>query len=151
MDSFEPHNVLFVYDVLMRGQERAGFLSSEKTRFLGPASVPGKLYAIGDFTGLVIDAPSVNSVHNGASEINSEKKPQHDDSKRVQGELFEIFDPVTFFDTLDVIEGYWRDQAERSLFVRKLISVETENGKTMAWAYLLNFPVNDWPRFDPDE
>jgi hypothetical protein len=66
--------------------------------------------------------------------------------------LFEIFDPKTFFDTLDVIEGYWPDQVERSLFVRKLIAVAAESSATTtAWAYVLNLSANGAAGFDPDE
>jgi gamma-glutamylcyclotransferase (GGCT)/AIG2-like uncharacterized protein YtfP len=136
MDSFELHNILFVYDSLMRGRERQSFLSQEKTRFIGPATTPGELYAIGDFPGLVLTtsfptAPAPNTA-----------------DCQVHGELFEILDPPTFFATLDVIEGYWPEQTERSLFVRRLINVQTATGAARAWAYILNIPLNGLPRFD---
>lgn len=166
MDAFEPCNLLFVYGALMRGMERAPFLSSEKARFLCPAAANGMLYAIGAFSGLVIYPSMVDSsaVALSASIRAADGSPRprlpttaampqppHENGRRVCGELFEIFDPLTFFNTLDVIEGYWPDQLERSLFVRKLIPVETENGATTAWAYILNLPVNGVTRFDPDE
>lgn len=161
MDAFEPHNLLFVYGALMRGMERARFLSNEKTRFVCPATANGTLYAIGGFPGLVVYPPAVDSsasirVEDGGSRPRlpttaSVPEPPHENGRRVHGELFEIFDPLTFFNTLDVIEGYWSDQTERSLFVRKLIPVETESGTTTAWAYILNLPNNGASRFDPDE
>ncbi|MGH7455175.1 MAG: gamma-glutamylcyclotransferase family protein [bacterium] len=166
MDAFEPHNLLFVYGALTRGMSRTRFLSKEKTRFLCPATANGTLYAIGDFPGLVVYHPTVNSlavdssasirVEDGSSRPRlpttaAVPKSPHENGRRVHGELFEIFDPLTFFDTLDVIEGYWPDQIERSLFVRKLIPVETENGATTAWAYILNLPANGTSRFDPGE
>jgi gamma-glutamylcyclotransferase (GGCT)/AIG2-like uncharacterized protein YtfP len=127
MDSLELHNVLFVYGALRRGGEREQFLSKEKTKFLGPATTTGALYFIGDFPGLVLDSTA------------DQPSPQPND-RDIHGELFEIFDPLTFFDTLDMIEGCWPDQTERSLFVRKLISVKTAQGPTEAWAYILNLP-----------
>jgi gamma-glutamylcyclotransferase (GGCT)/AIG2-like uncharacterized protein YtfP len=166
MDDFETYNLLFVYGALTRGTSRTRFLSSEKAKFLGPATANGTLYAIGDFPGLVaypsmFDSAVVDSSASGRAADGSSRsrlpttaglpKPPHENGRRVHGELFEIFDPLTFFNTLDVIEGYWPDQIERSLFVRKLIPVETENGATTAWAYILNFPLNGASRFDPDE
>ncbi len=153
MDAFEPHNVLFVYGALMRGMERVRFLSSEKTRFLCPATARGTLYVIGGFPGLVVYPSAIIRAADDGGLLKSasvSERPREND-RRVHGELFEIFDPLTFFDTLDVIEGYWPEQAERSLFVRKMISVETANGTTTAWAYILNLPVNGSSRFDPDE
>ncbi len=166
MDDFEAYNLLFVYGALTRGMSRTRFLSSEKAGFLCPATANGTLYAIGDFPGLVVypamvDSAAVDSsvnirVADGGSRprlptTTAMPEPPHENGRRVYGELFEIFDPLTFFNTLDVIEGYWPDQIERSLFVRKLISVETENGATTAWAYILNLPANGASRFDPDE
>lgn len=165
MDDFETYSLLFVYGALTRGMSRTRFLSNEKAKFVCPATANGTLHAIGDFPGLVI-YPSVV----GASPVDSSgsiravdgnpwarlHRPAsmpalHENEWRVHGELFEIFDPLTFFNTLDVIEGYWPDQIERSLFVRKLIPVETESGTTTAWAYILNLPNNGASRFDPDE
>jgi len=138
MDSPELHNILFVYDSLMRGRERQDFLSQGKTRFMGPATTMGTLYAVGDFPGLVL-----------ATSLPTAPAPDTADCQ-VHGELFEIFDPATFFATLDVIEGYWPEQTERSLFVRRLINVQTANGAAEAWAYILNIPLNGLPRFDED-
>lgn len=145
MDALEHHNRLFVYGSLRRGRERGHFLSPEKTKFLCPATIKGALYALGDFPGLVLNSPA-----NNHSTPTSSLPPawQDDHEGFVQGELFEIFDPVTFFATLDVIEGYWPDQIERSLFVRRLIAVETEKGKVDAWAYVLNLPLNGLSRLD---
>jgi gamma-glutamylcyclotransferase (GGCT)/AIG2-like uncharacterized protein YtfP len=92
------------------------------------------LYAIGDFPGLVL-----------ATSLPTAPAP---DACQVDGELFEIFDPATFFATLDVIEGYWPEQTERSLFVRRLINVQTATGTAKAWAYILNIQINGLPRFD---
>jgi len=148
MDSFELHNVLFVYDSLMRGMERENFLSKEKTKFLCAATTKGVLYAVGDFPGLVLDAAADKNSAPSLGNIVVSSESSRCDGSRVRGELFEIFDPLTFFETLDVIEGCWPDKAERSLFVRQLISVETANGEAKAWAYVLNLPVNGLSRFD---
>ena len=142
MDSLESHNVLFVYGSLMRGMERGHFLSKEKAEFLAAASTPGTLYSIGDFPGLVLDVAAGNHSAPASQAAGKSSLQPHSERHRIYGELFEIFDPLTFFETLDVIEGCWPDQAERSLFVRKLIPVQTDQGETKAWAYILNLPVN---------
>jgi hypothetical protein len=132
----------------MRGRERERFLSKEKTKFLCSATATGTLYLLGDFPGLVLDSPANN--HPAPIPLSTSEQtpmPQRKNGNDVRGELFEIFDPITFFETLDVIEGYWPDQTERSLFVRKLISVETDKGETKAWAYILNLPINGLSRF----
>lgn len=135
MDSPEPHNILFVYDALRRGQERQSFLSAQKSRFLQTGATAGALYTIGDTPGLVLAASSP-----GQAPVTE---------NQVAGDLFEIFDPATFFATLDVIAGYWPEQTERSLFVRRLIPVQTAAGTINAWAYILNLPVKGLPRFTP--
>jgi len=133
MNSPELHNILFVYDTLRCGQERQSFLSPGKGRFLGTATTAGELYAIGEGPGLVME---ISQIGEGPPAAN-----------QVSGDLFEIFDPATFFATLDVIAGYWPEQTERSLFVRRLIPVQTEAGPAAAWAYILNLPTNGLPRF----
>jgi gamma-glutamylcyclotransferase (GGCT)/AIG2-like uncharacterized protein YtfP len=140
MDSFEFHNALFVYGALMRDMERGSFLSKEKSKFLCPATTAGTLYLIGDFPGLVLDPPLIT--HTTLTVTEQSSLPQRTNGNEVCGEVFEIFDPRTFFETLDVIEGYWPGQTERSLFLRELISVKTENGRLEAWAYILNLPVD---------
>jgi gamma-glutamylcyclotransferase (GGCT)/AIG2-like uncharacterized protein YtfP len=152
MDSLELHNKFFVYYSLIREGEQAIFLSVEKAKFLCTATTSGELYALGDMPALVVVSPEPDSIAASSAipKPSAEKKPRKGDASLIRGELFEIFDPVTFFETLDVIEGYWPNQPERSLFIRKLINVDTENGKVAAWAYILNLPVNGLPRFDGD-
>jgi gamma-glutamylcyclotransferase (GGCT)/AIG2-like uncharacterized protein YtfP len=142
MDSLEPHNLLFVYGSLMRGMERGRFLSEQKAKFLSTAAVSGALYALGDFPGLVLDLADGNHSAPASRAAELSSLQPHGERRLIHGELFEIFDPLTFFETLDVIEGCWPDQTERSLFVRKLIPVQTGQREIKAWAYILNLPVN---------
>lgn len=104
----------------MRGMERASFISSaDKASFVSAGSARGTLYDLGAF-------PGMKEGNNGSL---------------VHGELYELVDPQTFFDTLDLIEGYWPEQPERSLYVRKLVRVSTSAGEKSAWVYLLNQPL----------
>jgi gamma-glutamylcyclotransferase (GGCT)/AIG2-like uncharacterized protein YtfP len=142
MDSRESHNLLFVYGSLMRGMERGRFLSEKKAKFLSTAAVSGVLYSLGDFPALVLDNVEENHSTAASRVVEQSLLQPQGEHRLVHGELFEIFDPLTFFETLDVIEGCWPNQAERSLFVRKLIPVQTAQGEMKAWAYVLNLPVN---------
>ncbi|KAA0224947.1 gamma-glutamylcyclotransferase [candidate division KSB1 bacterium] len=118
-------NFLFVYGLLMRGLERADFLNNpDKASFIGKAEAAGVLYDVGAFPGMIAS-------QNGGV---------------VYGELYELHDPEIFFETLDLIEGYWPDQPERSLSIRKIISVATASGPINAWAYLLNLPSEGLPQ-----
>jgi len=124
MSEVEKTTLLFVYGALMSGCERGGFLDrGHKVRFLGSGIARGHLYDLGEFVGLI----------------------ETSDGTPVRGEVYEIIDNETFFATLDVIEGFWPEQPERSLYVRKQISVQTEGGLVYAWAYLYNQPVNGFP------
>lgn len=108
----------------MRGQERADFLNNpDKASFIGTAQAAGVLYDVGAFPGMIAS-------NNG---------------RVICGELYELHDPENFFETLDLIEGYWPDQPERSLSIRKIISVATASGRVDAWAYILNLPSDGLP------
>ncbi len=121
MPELEKNNLLFVYGSLMSGSERGAFLNRDhKVRFLGTATTRGSLFDLGEFVGLI---------------DNQEGEP-------VNGELYEVIDGETFFATLDVIEGFWPKETERSLYVRKQIPVESADGAVYAYAYIYNQPVN---------
>jgi len=121
MTGLEQNNLLFVYGSLMSGCERGAFLNRDhKVRFLGTATTRGSLYDLGEFVGLI---------------DNQEGEP-------INGELYEVIDAETFFATLDVIEGYWPKEPERSLYVRKQIPVESADGVVHAYAYVFNQLVN---------
>jgi len=87
------------------------------------ATTRGRLYDVGAFPGLVLAEPA----------------------SLVHGELYEVFDPETFFETLDLIEGFWPDEPARSLYVRKAIQVEAEGREYRAWSYILNLPTDGLP------
>lgn len=121
----EETHLLFVYGSLMRGMERASFIGNpQKALFAGTGVARGTLYEVGSFPGMIESA-------NGSM---------------VAGELYELFDPEIFFETLDLIEGYRPDQPECSLYVRKIITVVTPEGERRAWAYIFNQPVTGFQK-----
>ena len=115
--------LLFVYGSMMRGLERSSFLqNADRARFIGEAVASGKLYEFGSLPCLLPDPLG----------------------HRVKGELYELYDPESSLATLDLIEGYWPEESERGLYVRRLIHVRNhDGGEIEAWAYLFNFPADD--------
>jgi len=85
---------VFVYGTLLRGMERAQFLTN--SRYIGPAMIQAEVFDLVYFPGI--------KEGNGT----------------VIGELYEI-DQGTL-DVLDEIEGYYEGNVEESLFVRKRVN-----------------------------
>ena len=105
---------LFVYGTLRKGFPLHKYLS-EKARFVGPGTITGILYDLGEYPGAV---PS--------------------DHGEVQGELYELEPGSTHLDELDRIEGFDPDDPKNSLFVRSLTDVQLAgNQVARAWVYFL--------------
>jgi len=120
---------LAVYGSLMTSEGMLARLGvSSMVQLLGPALIPGQLFDLGDFPGLI---PGDGSV---------------------RGELFAILDPAAI-PRLDEYEAYSPDSLATSMFVRqrvKLMEPEVE-----AWVYYFNGPVQNgrpivgmtWPEY----
>lgn len=66
-----------------------------------------------------------------------------DQSDTIQGDLYKIKNPKAVFWHLDPYEGYSPKHPSKSLFVRKKVSVQTSNKRSIkAWIYLYNKSVN---------
>ena len=122
-EAAEPVSLLFVYGSMMRGLARSSYLQNpDRARFIGDTVASGKLFEFGSLPCLIPDLSGY----------------------RVKGELYELFDPESSLATLDLIEGSWPEEPERSLYLRRLIHVRgQEGGEFEAWAYLFNFPPDD--------
>ena len=92
---------VFVYGTLRRGQERDINLLQPAPRWLGQASVGGVMYQLGNYPGLVLDAPG-----------------------RVQGEVYEI--SAELERQLDVIEDVWPSPGGE--YIKREIAVRVEGG-----------------------
>lgn len=111
---------VFVYGTLMSGLQREEALFD--CHFLGPGYIDGNLYDLGNYPGL------------------------KDSHSKVFGELYEINLPTLEY--LDQIEGYFADQPEKSLYIRRAKSVtrETSNESCIAETYFYNLPVDESSR-----
>jgi gamma-glutamylcyclotransferase (GGCT)/AIG2-like uncharacterized protein YtfP len=115
----------------MGGQEEAGL--GDDLRYEGPCTVPGSIYDLGPYPGLVLD--------NGS----------------VKAELYEIKN-ISVFRALDSFERFEPSHRDTSLFVRTCIRLQ--NPKTIdAWVYLYNQDVSkahrvvsgDWKQYMEDK
>lgn len=112
-------NLLFVYGTLMKGhrddwQEKVG------AHFVGRGRITGKLYRLGQFPGAV----------------------RSDAGSHVQGEVYRLSNVASALKILDKYEEFEPTRPQRSLFIRRQISVEMEDGSSSkAWAYFYNRSV----------
>jgi gamma-glutamylcyclotransferase (GGCT)/AIG2-like uncharacterized protein YtfP len=106
-------SLLFVYGTLrpVIGSPVGRWLAGV-TKFVGPASIEGRLYDLGRFPGLIA-APG---------------------GGRVVGDLLRLRNPAATFDVLDRYEG--AVTARRPLFRRVRLHVSTKRGRRRAWMYV---------------
>ncbi len=124
----EPR-LLFVYGTLRRGAGRPQHdLLRRHARLIGPASTAGRLFDTGRYPAAVLS--------------------QHADD-RIHGELYELDDPGEVWPWLDEYEGYSPGDTADSLFVRRLVNVTVEAGRTLhAWMYWYNRSVDEFTRLE---
>ncbi|MDQ1638128.1 MAG: hypothetical protein QOF62_1467 [Pyrinomonadaceae bacterium] len=92
---------------------------------IGTASIPGRLYDLGDYPGAVVDASANTSIH---------------------GELVELPEDETVLDSLDKYEEFDPDNPKQSLFVRRKVNARLVNGENVdAWMYVYNKQPGDAP------
>ncbi len=110
----------FFYGTFMRGESNhAALFLSDWTRYLGPASVRGLLYNLGDWPCAV---PSPEGV--------------------IRGELHRIVDPSRVSD-LDAFEDYDPLDPAGSEYIRVEVLLADRSG--LAWIYAYNRPVSGLP------
>ena len=116
---------MFFYGTLRTGfdrRHRAGV--DARLTYVGQGSIQGALYDIGIYPAAV-----------PASE------------GRVRGEVYEMKDSDAVFEVLDELEGHRPTDPDHSLYTRRQIAVELDDGGTVqAWAYFYNAPLGQAPR-----
>lgn len=119
--SFSEPIRIFVYGTLLKDfpHPKAAYLQ-EVAEFIGAATVPGRLYDLGHYPGLVYDA-------------NCEEL--------VFGHIFQLHFPEETFLLLDDYEGIDPYAPETSEYTRQVIEVSTSTGPCLCWTYLYQLPV----------
>lgn len=108
---------LFAYGTLLPGLAPSVIADVVNTlRVVGPASVPGRLYDLGEYPGCALDAECGRSIH---------------------GILLEMSD-LAVLERLDWYEGYAaHDDAGDSLFARTTCDATLADGRVVrAWIYV---------------
>jgi gamma-glutamylcyclotransferase (GGCT)/AIG2-like uncharacterized protein YtfP len=125
---------LFVYGTLLgeTPDPDVNRLLRRHCRDAGAASVAGRLYRLGWYPGLVIDANT---------------------RERVAGRLLRVLAPARCWPALDAYEGFDPGAPDRSEFVRRKLMVGPAAGgpDIDAWTYVYNGslsrgePIDRWP------
>ncbi len=116
---------LFVYGTLMRGMPfpMAAYLE-QNARFLCEGRLPGCLYDLGGYPGLVY-LPG--------------------QEKWVRGHVFELADAQSVFERLDAYEAFYPESPEQSEYLRFSVPVETTEGDIDCQTYIYNRPLEGLP------
>ena len=119
--------LLFVYGTLLSADlGTAGRAQRERlareARVLGPATVPGRLYHLGRYPGLVLVATGTDIVH---------------------GELLELSSPATTLRWLDAYEGIVRGDHAHNEYERRIVDAAHAGGTWQAWIYAYIQPIDD--------
>ena len=94
-----------------------------RLRPVGPASVRGRLYDLGEYPGAVLSKNSRTLIH---------------------GEVFELPTDAQTLSSLDSYEGFEPAKPSSSLFVRRAMPVVMDDGtRVRCWIYVYNGAVKD--------
>ncbi len=116
-DTVRAGDAIAVYGLLRAGESGfARFGLAEAFKPIGPCLIPGELWDLGDYPGLVA----------GPGEV--------------VGELFEIVDPGVM-PTLDEFEDYWPNDPDRSRYDR--VKVRLVGYDRSAWVYVWRLGLED--------
>lgn len=116
-------NCIFFYGTLMPGiANPLSDLIHKNTSRVGNGSYQGKLFLVGDYPGVVPD-----------------KSPK----SRVFGVIHKLMHDPELLSVIDDYEGYDFENEENSLFIRKSVVIDMENGERRnCWIYLYNKDVS---------
>jgi gamma-glutamylcyclotransferase (GGCT)/AIG2-like uncharacterized protein YtfP len=112
---------LFVYGTLLTAAGHAmGARLRREARLLGAASMPGRLYSLGRYPGLV-EAPDIQGLVQSL----------------VHGELYALNTPAVTLRWLDAYEGILPHKPDRNPYARVERPVRLPSGETLsAWVYV---------------
>ena len=117
----ETGNYLFVYGTLLDESNEFAIYLKGNCSFYNKGRFQGKLYDLGEYPGAIAD---------------------RNNRCYVYGSIIELKNTAEALKYLDDYEGFGEEQEQPNLFIRTIISVETESGKIDCWAYLYNLSVD---------
>ena len=123
----QPCPYLFVYGTLLDKQNEFGAYLSENCSFYADGKIPGKLYDLGEYPGVVLT---------------------NEENKFVYGKIYHLNDAEKVLELLDDYEGFGPQQEQPNLFVRELTDIEISTGNLQCWAYLYNLSVEGFKLID---
>ena len=111
---------IFFYGTLMRTFPLRTFAGIDNwLEYIGDGPVPGVLFDLGCYPGLVVDSCS-----------------------QVCGEVYRILDPIKLFARVDQIEDYRAATPKEGQYVRQTMDAMLEDGRAMlVWCYVYNQPL----------
>ena len=111
---------IFFYGTLMRTfplRARVGI--DDWLEYVGDGRVPGVLFDLGTYPGLVVDA-----------------------SSEVCGEVYKILNPVELFTHIDPIEDYRVMAPHEGQYIRQTMNATLDDGREKTvWCYVYNHPL----------
>ena len=113
------NNYLFIYGTLLDEPNPFAIFLNENSIFYSKAKFKGRLYDFGDYPGAVDAA----------------------DGYDIYGSIFELRDVEEVLKHIDPYEGYGEGQRKPYLYIRKIITAETQNGPIDCWVYIYNRSV----------
>jgi len=117
---------LFVYGTLMLKYPNNPFLDylKKNTRYIGEGFTNGSLYMLESYPAFLLDS----------------------NKGKVFGEILQILNPDNFFETLDLYEGYSKDDLQNSEYKREIVVVKPLDAKLESyecWIYSYNLPLEN--------
>ena len=113
-------NKLFIYGSLLETDNEFGRYLKQHATIYKPGKFKGKLYDAGEYPGAVY---------------------LQDTDYKVHGVIIKLKDVDQTLKYIDDYEGFGDDQLQPNLFIRKLLSVETNDENVKCWVYLYNHPT----------
>lgn len=118
------YNYLFVYGTLLNGGNEFAIYLKNNCSFYANGKFKGLLYDVGEYPGAIADNQAKGYVY---------------------GVIFLIHDTERVLKQLDDYEGFGPNQEQPNLFVRDIISIDSNKGPVDCWCYLYNLSVDGLP------
>ena len=106
----------------------------ERLRPVGAATVPGRLYDLGEYPGAIVDPDARTQIHGYVLELPA--LPEEDNDAE-----------ASFWQRLDEYEGFDSRAGERNLFLRQRCTATLADGRPLeCWLYSSNQAVSEMQR-----